>query len=86
MRQNTRVTFAMRDLDRLKCIQAVVDRDLKPHRTAERLGLTSRQVRRLARRYAAASPVGLISCGAFRLLSAYGSHANSGRRRFNNPD
>jgi hypothetical protein len=61
MRQNTRVTFAMRDLDRLKCIQAVVDRDLKPHRAAERLGLTSRQVRRLARRYAAASPVGLIS-------------------------
>jgi hypothetical protein len=25
MLQNTRVTFAMRDLDRLKCIQAVVD-------------------------------------------------------------
>src|SRR5258706_95542 len=32
MRQNTRVTFAMRDLDRLKCIQAVVDGDLKPPR------------------------------------------------------
>lgn len=61
MKQNTRVTFAMRDLDRLKCIQAVVDCDLKPHRAAERLGLTSRQVRRLARRYAAAGPVGLIS-------------------------
>jgi hypothetical protein len=28
MRQNARVTFAMRDLDRLKCIQAVVDGDL----------------------------------------------------------
>ena len=54
MRQNTRVTFAMRDLDRLKCIQAVVDGDLKPIRAAERLGLTTRQVRRLARRYAAA--------------------------------
>jgi hypothetical protein len=51
----------MRDLDRLKCIQAVVDRDLKPFRAAERLGLTTRQVRRLARRYAAAGPVGLIS-------------------------
>jgi Helix-turn-helix domain len=61
VRQNTRVTFAMRDLDRLKCIQAVVDGDLKPHRAAERLGLTSRQVRRLARRYAAAGSVGLIS-------------------------
>ena len=61
MRQNTRVTFAMRDLDRLKCIQAVVDGDLKPIRAADRLGLTTRQVRRLARRYAAAGPVGLIS-------------------------
>src|ERR1022692_978591 len=61
MRQNMRVTFAMRDLDRLKCIQAVVDGDLKLVRAAERLGLTTRQVRRLARRYAAAGPVGLIS-------------------------
>ncbi len=51
MGQNTRVTFAMRDLDKLKCIQAVVDGDLKPGRAAERLGLTPRQVRRLARRY-----------------------------------
>jgi len=61
MRLNTKVTFAMRDLDRLKCIQAVVDGDLKPIRAADRLGLTTRQVRRLARRYAAAGPVGLIS-------------------------
>jgi hypothetical protein len=61
MRQNTRVTFAMRDLDRLKCIQAVIDGDLKPIRAADRLGLTTRQVRRLARRYAAAGPGGLIS-------------------------
>jgi hypothetical protein len=30
MRRNTRVTFAMRDLDRLKCIQAVIEGDLKP--------------------------------------------------------
>jgi hypothetical protein len=43
MRLNTKVTFAMRDLDRLKCIQAVVDGDLKPIRAAERLGLTTRQ-------------------------------------------
>ena len=61
MRQNARVTFAMRDLDRLKCIQAVVDGDLKLIRAAERLGLTTRQVRRLARRYAAGGPVGLVS-------------------------
>lgn len=61
MRQNARVTFAMRDLDRLKCIQAVVDGDLRLVRASERLGLTTRQVRRLARRYAAGGPVGLIS-------------------------
>jgi len=35
MRQNTRVTFAMRDLDRLKCIQAVVDGDLKLVRASQ---------------------------------------------------
>ena len=35
----------MRDLGRLKCIQAVVDGDLKPIRAADRLGLTTRQVR-----------------------------------------
>ena len=34
---------------------------MKPTRAADRLGLTTRQVRRLARRYAAAGPAGLIS-------------------------
>jgi winged helix-turn helix protein len=61
MRQLARVTFAMRDLDRLKCIQAVVDGDLKTLRAADRLGLTTRQVRRLARRFAAHGPAGLVS-------------------------
>ncbi len=61
MTQPTRVTFAMRDLDRLKCIQAVVDGDLKPLKASERLGLTTRQVRRLARRYATEGPIGLVS-------------------------
>jgi hypothetical protein len=44
MRQNTRVTFAMRDLDRLKCIQAVIDRDMKPGMAAQRLGMSVRQI------------------------------------------
>jgi len=56
-----KVTMTMRELDRLKCIQAVVDGDLKLVRASERLGLATRQVRRLARRYAAGGPVGLIS-------------------------
>jgi transcriptional regulator with GAF, ATPase, and Fis domain len=57
MPRKTRVTFAMCDLDRLKCTQAVVDGDLKLVRASERLGLTTRQIRRLARRYAAGGPV-----------------------------
>lgn len=61
MRLQAKVTFAMRDLDRLKVIQAVIDGDLKPYRAAERLGLTSRQVRRLARRYEREGPIGLTS-------------------------
>jgi transposase len=61
MRQLARVTMSMRELDRLKCIQAIVDGDLKPIRAAERLGLTTRQIRRLANRYRAEGPVGLIA-------------------------
>jgi Helix-turn-helix domain len=55
------VTFPMRELDRLKTIQAVVDGDLKPGRAAERLGLTVRQIERLVLRYRAEGPIGLIS-------------------------
>jgi hypothetical protein len=54
------VSVSMHELDRLKCIQAVIDGDMKPIRAADRLGLTTRQVRRLARRYAPAAPVGLL--------------------------
>ena len=55
------VTFPMRELDRLKTIQAVVDGDLKPGLAAERLGLTVRQIERLVLRYRAEGPIGLIS-------------------------
>jgi hypothetical protein len=61
MRLQARVTFAMRDLDRLKVIQAVVDGDLQPIRAAQRLGLTSRQIRRLVQRYRREGPVGMTS-------------------------
>jgi hypothetical protein len=61
MRQLARVMMTMRDLDRLKCIQAVVDGNLKPGGAAGRLGLTTRQLRRLTRRYLQEGPVGLIS-------------------------
>jgi transposase len=51
----------MRDLDRLKTIQAVIAREMKPGRAAERLGLTVRQIERLVIRYRAEGPLGLIS-------------------------
>ncbi len=61
MRQRATVTMSMRELDRLKCIQAVVDGELSATRAAERLAMSARQVRRLARRYQLEGPVGLIS-------------------------
>jgi hypothetical protein len=50
MATTERITMTMRELDRFKVIQDVVDGRLKPRRAAERLGLTTRQIRRLAAR------------------------------------
>jgi hypothetical protein len=55
------VTLNMRELDRLKVIQAVVDRMLKPGLAAERLHLTVRQVERLVLRYKQAGAAGVGS-------------------------
>jgi DNA-binding transcriptional regulator LsrR (DeoR family) len=41
----------MREPDRLKCIQGLIDKQLKQKAVAERLGLPVRQVRRLVARY-----------------------------------
>ncbi|WP_375542338.1 helix-turn-helix domain-containing protein, partial [Paraburkholderia sp. CNPSo 3274] len=51
----------MRELDRLKVIQAVVETGLKPGRAAERLGLTVRQIERLVIRYREHGPSGVAS-------------------------
>jgi hypothetical protein len=56
-----KVTMTMRELDRLKCIQGLIDGQLKQHAVAARLGLTTRLVRRLVRRYEQQGPIGLIS-------------------------
>ena len=40
--RNPGITRHMKDLERLKTIQAAVDRELKPGRAAERLGLSVR--------------------------------------------
>ena len=61
MVRTPRVTVTMRDLDRLKCVQGVIDGQLRLYQAAERLGLTTRQVRRMIRRYDQEGPVGLIS-------------------------
>src|SRR5882757_2075472 len=55
------VTLNMRERDRLKVIQAVVDRMLKPGLAAERLHLTVRQVERLVLRYKQAGAAGVGS-------------------------
>jgi transposase len=55
------VTLTMRELDRLKVIQAVVEMGLKPGRAAERLGLSARQVERLVIRYREHGPSGVAS-------------------------
>jgi hypothetical protein len=61
MAREPRVNFSMQELDRLKCIQAVIDGDLKPGRAAERLRLTVRQIERLVIRYRDEGPIGLVS-------------------------
>src|SRR5580700_3328863 len=61
MRQAELVTLNMRELDRLKVIQAIVELGLKPGRAAERLGLSVRQVERLVIRYRASGAAGLCS-------------------------
>ena len=53
------LTFSMHDLDRLRCVQQVIDDDLKPGRAAERLGLTLRQIEQTVIRYRAKRLFGL---------------------------
>ena len=57
MRQMARVTMSMRELDRLKCVQAVVEGELCAGVAAERLAVSTRQIRRLVQRYRAEGPV-----------------------------
>jgi transposase len=61
MAATERITMTMRELDRYKVIQDVADGMLKPWRAAERLGLTTRQIRRLVGRLREHGPAGLVS-------------------------
>ncbi|KVR13393.1 integrase [Burkholderia ubonensis] len=53
--------MSMRELDRLKVVEAVVEGRLMPWRAAERLGISRRQVERLANRYRSQGAAGLVS-------------------------
>ncbi len=61
MAATERITMTMRELDRFKVIQDVADGKLKPWRAAERLELTTRQIRRLVARLREHGPAGLVS-------------------------
>ncbi|WP_338910652.1 ISNCY family transposase [Mycetohabitans rhizoxinica] len=61
MATTERITMTMRELDRFRVIQDVVDGKLKPWRAAQRLELTSRQIRRLVARLREHGPQGLVS-------------------------
>ncbi len=43
--------MSLRELDRLKCIQAVIDGEMPARCAAERLAMSTRKIRRLANRY-----------------------------------
>jgi len=55
------ITASMRELERVKVIEAVVEGRLRCFQAAERLQLGERQISRLCRRYEAAGPAGLVS-------------------------
>ncbi|WP_163960411.1 ISNCY family transposase [Noviherbaspirillum galbum] len=53
--------MSMREVDRLKTLQAVIDGNLRAATAAQRLGLTKRQVNRLLQRYREHGVVGLVN-------------------------
>ena len=53
--------MSMREADRLKTVQAVVDRMLRVGQAAQRLGMSRRQIERLVSRYVTDGPSGLVS-------------------------
>ncbi|HHQ2631710.1 TPA: helix-turn-helix domain-containing protein [Pseudomonas aeruginosa] len=55
------ITMSMRELDRIKVIEAIIEGRLKPAAAALRLRLTTRQVHRLVQRYREHGAAGLTS-------------------------
>ncbi|MGF6808380.1 hypothetical protein OKW30_003506 [Paraburkholderia sp. Clong3] len=61
MAATERITMTKREVDRFRVIQDVADGRLKPGRAAERLRLTTRQIRRLVGRLRDQGAPGLVS-------------------------
>ena len=59
------ITMSMREVDRVKTVQAVVDRMLPVGLAAKRLGLSRRQLERLLLKYKAQGAAGLVSADLF---------------------
>lgn len=55
------ITMSMREADRLKTVQAVVDRMLRVGQAAQRLEISRRQLERLVQRYRSDGAGGLVS-------------------------
>ncbi|MDF7641811.1 helix-turn-helix domain-containing protein [Klebsiella variicola] len=51
--------FTVKKINRLKIIQDVIDRNLRPGQAAEMLGITPRYCNRLLKRYRQSGPLGL---------------------------
>ncbi len=49
--------FAMKDVDRLRILQDVIDRKLRPSQAAEHIGITRVHLSRLLRRYRQSGPL-----------------------------
>lgn len=54
-------SMSMQEVERAEVIKALVDGDIKPATAALQLGVTTRQVQRLAERFRVAGPAGMIS-------------------------
>lgn len=52
--------FTMNEVNRLRVIQDVVDRQLTTHLAAERLGISDKHCRRLLQRYRTDGPLGMV--------------------------
>ena len=69
MTRSGTITMSMRELERMKVIEAVGEERLMTWRAAERLGLSERQDERLVKRYATKAPRASFRSGAARAVT-----------------